>query len=65
MLRPGRSRPNSAAAVLRPKRVHVVVDLCDPTDLPMAALVQAGKAFDWLDDEPDLYSDTDLRAAKR
>jgi hypothetical protein len=46
-------------------RVHVVVDLCDPTDLSMAALAQAGKAFDWLDDEPDLYSDADLRSATR
>lgn len=46
-------------------RVHVVVDLCDPTDLPIAALAEAGRAFDWLDDEPDLYSDADLRAAKR
>ena len=46
-------------------RVHVVVDLFDPTDLPMAALAQAGKAFDWLADEPELYSDADLVAAKR
>lgn len=46
-------------------RVHVVVDLCDPTDLPMAAIAEAGRAFAWLDDEPDLYSDANLRAAKR
>jgi hypothetical protein len=28
--------------------------------LPMAAIVQAGKAFDSLDEEPDLYADADL-----
>ncbi len=46
-------------------RVHVVVDLCDATELPMAALAEAGMAFGWLDDEPDLYSDADLLAAPR
>jgi len=47
------------------ERVHVVVELPDATDLPMAALAQTGKAFDWLDDEPDLYSDADLVTASR
>ena len=28
--------------------------------LPMAAIAQAGGAFDWLADEPDLYTDADL-----
>lgn len=28
--------------------------------LPMAAIAQGGGAFDWLADEPDLYSDADL-----
>ena len=28
--------------------------------LPMAAIVQAGGAFDWLADEPNLYTDADL-----
>lgn len=46
-------------------RVHVVVELRDAGDLPIAALAQAGKAFDWLDDEPDLYSDADLLPATR
>ena len=27
--------------------------------LPMAAMAQAGGAFDWLADEPDLYTDAD------
>lgn len=40
-------------------RVHVTVELADETS-PMAHLAQAGKAFDWLADEPDLYADTDL-----
>jgi hypothetical protein len=42
------------------ERVHVVVDILDTNTLPMAAIVQAGKAFDWLDEEPDLYADADL-----
>lgn len=44
-------------------RVHVVVELVDaPPEgaLPMAAIAQAGGAFDWLADEPDLYGDADL-----
>lgn len=41
-------------------RVRVVVELQDGTDLPMAALVQARGAFDWLADEPDLYADADF-----
>ena len=39
-------------------RVHVQVEA--PTKPPVAVLAQAGKGFDWLDDEPDLYSDADL-----
>lgn len=46
-------------------RVHVTVELPDESELPMAALAQAGKAFDWLEDEPDLYTDADLTEAKR
>ncbi|MEO8715434.1 MAG: hypothetical protein ABI369_10505 [Acetobacteraceae bacterium] len=40
--------------------VHVVVEVLDERELPMAALAQAGGAFDWLADEPDLYSDADI-----
>ncbi len=40
-------------------RVHVVVKLAKE-ELPMAALTQAGGAFDWLAEEPDLYTDADL-----
>jgi len=43
-------------------RVHVIVDLPDDAGLPMAALVQAGGGFDWLDEEPELYTDADLVA---
>ena len=28
--------------------------------LPTAAIAQTGGAFDWLADEPDLYTDADL-----
>lgn len=43
-------------------RVHVLVELVGgEADLPsMAAVAEAGGAFDWLADEPDLYTDADL-----
>ena len=41
-------------------RVHVLVEVPDSTDLPMAAVAQTGRAFDFLTDEPDLYTDADL-----
>ena len=43
-------------------RVHVLVEVVseEADALPMAAVAQAGGAFDWLADEPDLYSDADL-----
>jgi hypothetical protein len=44
-------------------RVHVVVEVPDTAEPPMAALTQAGGAFDWLAEEPDLYSDADLQPA--
>ncbi len=40
--------------------VHVVVELLDDEPLQMTAMAEAGKALDWLADEPDLYSDADL-----
>ncbi len=39
--------------------VHVTVEVGDETP-PMACLAQAGKAFDWLAEEPDLYGDADV-----
>ncbi len=47
------------------ERVHVVVDIVDTETLAMAAIAQTGKAFDWLDEEPDLYADADLVETKR
>ncbi|MBI0436201.1 hypothetical protein [Roseomonas sp. KE0001] len=41
-------------------RVHVVVELADTGSLPMARIAQDGRALDWLEDEPDLYTDNDL-----
>lgn len=41
-------------------RVHVVVDLPEEAALPMAVLAQAGGGFDWLEAEPDLYTDEDV-----
>ena len=43
-------------------RVHVVVEVVgeESDALPMAAIAEAGGAFGWLADEPDLYTDADL-----
>ena len=43
-------------------RVHVLVEVMDDSNgsLPMTAISQAGSGFDWLTDEPDLYTDADL-----
>lgn len=40
--------------------MHVLVEVLDTTEPPMATIAAAGKGFDWLADEPDLYSDADL-----
>ncbi|WP_237482825.1 hypothetical protein [Lichenibacterium dinghuense] len=47
-------------------RVHVLVDIMpdEPEPIPLAAMNQGGGAFDWLGDEPDLYSDADLAAPR-
>jgi hypothetical protein len=50
----------SRRGVAADTRVHVVVDVSETGLLPMAAIAQAGKALDWLSDEPDLYADSDL-----
>ena len=41
-------------------KVHVLVEVADDDDPPMASLAESGGAFDFLADEPDLYSDSDL-----
>lgn len=41
-------------------RAHVVVIVEDEEHLPVAAMAQAGGAFDWLSEEPDLYTDADV-----
>jgi hypothetical protein len=41
-------------------RLNVVVESADEENLPMTRVNEAGGAFDWLADEPDLYSDSDL-----
>jgi hypothetical protein len=51
--------------IARHQRVRVVVetlpsDAEQPEEPPVTAINAAGGAFDWLADEPDLYSDSDL-----
>jgi hypothetical protein len=43
-------------------RVRVVVEVVEPHDaeVSMSELAQRGGAFEWLRDEPDLYTDSDL-----
>ena len=40
--------------------LHVLVEVTPGSELPMAAIAQAGMGLDWPADEPELYSDTDL-----
>jgi hypothetical protein len=44
----------------RDRLVHVRVEVSDPPERAVAAIAHAGGAFDWLADEPDLYTDDDL-----
>ncbi len=42
-------------------RVRATVDVEeDAGDLDLAAILMAGGAFDWLADEPDLYTEADV-----
>lgn len=41
-------------------RVRALVEVTESGEPPMAAIAEAGKGFDWLADEPELYSDADL-----
>jgi hypothetical protein len=42
------------------RRLRVIVESLEDANLPITAMKAAGRAFDWLADEPDLYSDDDL-----
>jgi hypothetical protein len=41
-------------------KVHGLIKVDEPDGLPMAALAEAGGAFDFLNDEPETYSDDDI-----
>jgi hypothetical protein len=41
-------------------RVHVLVEVRGAEEFWAAAIAQAGGAFEWLAEEPELYSDADL-----
>ena len=41
------------------QRVRVTLDTIGD-ELPLARMAEAGRAFEFLKDEPDLYSETDL-----
>ena len=41
-------------------RVHVLVEISQGGELPMAAIAQAGKGLDWLAEDPELYSNADV-----
>jgi hypothetical protein len=42
------------------QRLRVVVESIDVAEPSLTAINAAGGAFDWLAEEPDLYSDADL-----
>lgn len=42
------------------QRVRAIVESIDEDALPMTAINASGHSFDWLADEPDLYTDMDL-----
>ena len=42
------------------QRLRVVVETVGEEDIPITRINEAGGAFDWLAEEPDLYSDADL-----
>jgi hypothetical protein len=42
------------------QRLRVVVESIDAEEPSVTAMNAAGGAFDWLAEEPDLYSDADL-----
>jgi hypothetical protein len=42
------------------QRLRVVVESIDTDEPSLTAINAAGGAFDWLAEEPDLYSDADL-----
>ena len=44
---------------VRPGEHRVVIVIDDVTADDLAAIAQHGGAFDWLHDEPDIYSDED------
>jgi hypothetical protein len=46
-------------------QVHVVIEVPYDPGFSMSAIAQADKAFDWLADEPDLYSVADLAETTR
>ena len=43
-------------------RAHALVEVVgqDADSPPMAAVAETGRGFDWLADEPDLYTEADL-----
>ena len=43
------------------QRVRVAFEVIEEEDIPTARIAQDGGAFDWLADEPDLYSLNDLK----
>lgn len=45
---------------LRHKQKALEVDPGEPTDEELAHLAMTSGAFDWLKDEPELYTDADL-----
>lgn len=58
------SREPERRGIASDTRVHVTGEVPDALPMPMAAIAETGKAFEWLAEEPDLYSDADLAGGR-
>lgn len=43
------------------QRLRVIFEDLEDGDLPIAQMAQEGGAFDWLKDEPDIYTLADIK----
>lgn len=58
----GQVQAEMARRGIRPRqRVRVIFETIESDDIPIAQMAQDGGAFDWLKDEPDLYTVADIK----
>ena len=58
----GQVQAEMARRGIQPRqRVRVVFETVESDDIPTAQMAQEGGAFDWLKEEPDLYTAADIK----